>query len=706
MDLKDYLKKYKWLIIIVPLVTLIATFFKVKDLARQYSSEALISTGLVDQSKQIATEQNMDYFKISQQFSNIIEKIKLKKVSSMLSYSLIIHDLENPEKPFKKYSKKMDSLSTTQRTQAIAQFKEKLLNREILALSDTGSNNLYDLVASMGYDQTSINKELSIERQDNSDFISVGYTSENSALSVFVVNTLTTDFIDNYTRDVQSNQGTSISLLDSLLRKKQAVMNEKNAALKQFKSSNGVINLDKQSEIAFTQISAAEDRKAQALREIQANQAAITSIDQKLNGKDPYLSGNTVSENREIIDLNRQLTTANNRYVDGNFKAADKRRVDSLSSLLNIKTSRISDNNSVDPRANKQSLITQRTTLQIALDQAKGSINSINKELAQLRAQYNSMVPFDAGIQNYERDAESATKDYMGALDQYNQTKTTQYIGPKLNISQLGLIGKPEPSKKFIYLGLSGFASFFLCFMAVVVLFFLDNSINNTDQLVKATNYPVLGSIDLIPFNGKTIKSIWNEAGIDNASFKNSLRSLRLEISNIIEHDDAKIVGITSIVPGEGKSFVSSSLAYAFAMTGKRVLLVGGENELIENNNVKELMVKNNFVTFLEKREFQVDDLITVVSKTDSNTSLLEIQTSENLRAGFKMLKKEFDIIIVDINSLQEANVAKEWLQFTEKNIAVFEAGKTITDKEKNLLNYLKEHQGFAGWVINKVVPV
>src|SRR5436190_22411110 len=104
MDLKDYLKKYKWLIIILPLVTLAATFFKVKDLARVYNSEALISTGLVDQSKQIATEQNMDYFKISQQFSNIIEKIKLKKVSSMLSYNLIIHDLENPQKPFKKYS--------------------------------------------------------------------------------------------------------------------------------------------------------------------------------------------------------------------------------------------------------------------------------------------------------------------------------------------------------------------------------------------------------------------------------------------------------------------------------------------------------------------------------------------------------------------------------------------------------------------------
>lgn len=236
MDFKAFFKhigRYKWLIIIVPLITMGITYFMVKNLPKQYSSEAQISTGLVDQSKQLsATEQNMDYFKTSQQFANIIEKMKMKKIMSILSYNLILHDLENPKNPFKKYSERLDSLKGTKKAEVIAAFKEKLLKKETLTLVDKGSNELYDYVASMGYDENAINKNLTINRSDGSDYVNVTYVSANPVLSAFLVNTLATEFIENYTEDVNFNQNNSLSLLDSLLKKKEAVMNVKNAALK------------------------------------------------------------------------------------------------------------------------------------------------------------------------------------------------------------------------------------------------------------------------------------------------------------------------------------------------------------------------------------------------------------------------------------------------------------------------------------------
>ncbi|MGY0037956.1 GumC family protein [Pedobacter sp. NJ-S-72] len=466
MDFKAFLKhinRYKWIIIIVPLVTLCITYFMVKNLPKQFSSEAQISTGLVDQSKQLAAgqNQNMDYFKTSQQFANIIEKIKMKKIMSILSYHLILHDLENPKSPFKKYSDKLDSIPSDKKGQLIAQYQEKLLKKETLTLSDKGNNDLYNFVASMGYDETSINKNLTISRSDGSDFINVTYVSPNPVLSAFLVNTLTTEFIQNYGQDVNFNQNNSISLLDSLLKKKEGVMNQKNAALKNFKMANGVLNLDKQSEIAYTQISQNEDRKAQALRDIQANQGAISAIESKLRGKDTaYSGGNVGSDNREIIDIKNQLSVANARYIDGNFKVSDKKKMDSLTSILNAKTLRNSDNNIVDPTASKQNLIQQRSNLEVAMNQAKSSIVSIDRELSQLKAKYNTMVPFDAGIQNFERDADLATKDYMDALNRYNQTRTEQNIGVKLNIAQVGLIGTPEPSKRLLYIGFLVFQVF------------------------------------------------------------------------------------------------------------------------------------------------------------------------------------------------------------------------------------------------------
>lgn len=708
MDFKAFLKhinRYKWLIIIVPLVTVGITYFMVKNLPKEYNSVAQISTGLVDQSKQVAAEQqNMDYFKTSQQFANIIEKMKMKKIMSILSYHLIIHDLEDPKNTFRKYSEKLDSLSSTKRAEVVATFKEKLLKKETLTLSDKGNNELYNYVASMGYDETSINKKLTINRNDGSDFINVAYVSENPTLSAYLVNTLTTEFIENYGRDVDFNQNNSLSVLDSLLKKKEGVMNSKNGALKNFKMANGVLNLDKQSEIAYAQISTNEDRKAQALRDIQANQGAIAAIEAKLRGKDTYVGGNVVAENREIVDVKNQLKIANDRYIDGNFKVADKKKIDSLTNILAQKTARNSDNNIVDPTASRQNLIQQRSALEVTMDQAKGSIASIDRELTQLKAKYSTMVPFDAGIQNYERDADLATKDYMDALNRYNQTRTEQNIGLKLNIAQVGLIGTPEPSKRIIYIGLSGVASFSLCFMAVVALFFLDHTINNSKQLIHATGLPVIGNLSYVSIGDRSIKSIWNDAETPNfIAYKNLLRSLRLEITNKMDEDKSQILGITSLASGEGKSFIASSLAHAFAMTGKKVLLIGGETARIETASTKELAIRDNFETFLIKREIHTDDLITVLNKNDNNSSLLEIQSSKNLKSGFEVLRKEFDLIIIDINSLLDINIAKEWLLFTEKNLAVFEVGKALSETDKELLVYLKEQPGFMGWVLNKI---
>lgn len=708
MDFKAFLKhigRYKWLIIIVPLITMGITYFMVKNLPKQYSSEAQISTGLVDQSKQLsAAEQNMDYFKTSQQFANIIEKMKMKKIMSILSYNLILHDLENPKNSFKKYSERLDSLTGTKKSAVIAAFKDKLAKKETLTLSDKGNNELYDYVASMGYDENSINKNLTINRTDGSDYINVSYVSANPSLSAFLVNTLATEFIENYTEDVNFNQNNSLSLLDSLLKKKEAVMNVKNAALKNFKQANGVLNLDKQSEIAYAQISQNEDRKAQALRDIQANQGAISAIEAKLRGKDAYTGGNMVSDNSNIITAKNQLKAANDRYIDGGFKPADKKRVDSLSNLVSVLSLRSSDNNIVDPTASKQNLIQQRSTLTISMDQAKSSIASIDRELAQLKAKYNTMVPFDAGIQNFERDADLATKDYMDALNRYNQTRTEQNIGLKLNIAQVGLIGTPEPSKRIIYIALSFVASFIICLVGVVALFFLDHTINTSKQLFNATKLPVIGNLSYVERGNKSIQSVWKDTENANAiTYRNLLRSLRLEINTKMEADDSQILGITSLATGEGKSFVASSLAHAFAMTGRKVLLIGGETAPIESSNSKELAVVSNFETFLIKREIHTEDLVTVLNKSLDNTSLLEIQSSRNLKMGFEVLTREFELIIVDVNSLHEINIAKEWLMFTQKNIAVFEAGKVITDSDKDLLVYLKEQPGFIGWVLNKI---
>jgi len=708
MDYKELFKhiyKYKWFIIIIPILTVVVTHYKVKNLPKQYMSEALLSTGFVDQSKQVSGIPDLDFFKTGQQFTNIIEKVKLKKVMDMLAYSLIIHDLENPRYPFENFSKKLDSMSVEERDAALQQFKIRFAKRQPLSLSDDESMKLYEIIASMYYDEENVNKSLVVSHTDGSDFISVTFTSGNPKFSAFVVNSLSQNFIDINNRDIDENQGNSIGLLDSLLKKKEAAMNNKEDSLRDFKNKSGVLNLEKQSETAYSDLAAARVLKDVAERKILGDQQAINNIEGKLQGKDPFVNNNNLgADNKEIIILKNQITVAQNKQIDDNFKSpADQRKIDSLNALLSVRINRNSDNNIIDPVNARAGLISQRGALQTELDQAKGSLPSLDKQIAQLSGAYNKMVPFDANIQNYQRDADQAVKEYNDALNRYNLTKTQQSIGTRANMAQYGVEEAPQPSKSKIYVIISGLASFTLCFAMVIALFFLDTSIKTAKQLANATGLPVIGNLNNIKIADEPIKHIWHDtSNMSYVAFKNLLRSIRLEITSQMLADNSKILGITSLNPGEGRSFIASCLAYAFAMTGKQVLLIGAETQAIENSNTRPEL-RDKFENFLEKKEIHVEHLITTLNKNDSNTSLLELENSGSVKAGFEILKNEFDIIIIDVNSLRDINLAKEWLLFTEKNLAVFKAGTDLSERDMDLLVHLRNQPGFMGWVLNKV---
>ncbi len=708
MDIKSFLKvvgRYKWVLILVPIIAITITYFLVQNLPQQYSSQVQISTGLLDPSKKVITNENTDFFQISQQFSSIIEKLKMKKNINLLSYNLMLHELENPTKQFRKYSQKLDSLRANQKQEVIVLLKEKLAAKSILTLADNkGKYKLYALTESMGYGEESLRKELDIVHADNSDYITIAYVSEDPDLSAFVVNTLAATFIVNYSNEISFNQNNSMGLLDSVMKQKEVLMNSKNNDLAAFKRNKGVLNLDEQSATVYNQITNYEVQRAELMRSIQSSQGALSVINGKLSGSDPNFNGSSRADNREIVRLKKERESATSDWVGGGFKPSDQKRIDSITKIIQTKSNQNDDENIVDPRASKQNLIAQRTALDVQLQQAKSSISTVDQQLSILRARYSSMVPYDADIQNYQREADLATKEYMTTLDQYHQNEAGRISGLQLKIEQMGLPGNPEPSKKLIYMAGSGFGSFSLCLGFVLLIFFIDNKITTSRQLSAATKFNTIGTLNKIEGNERSIREIWNDkSGNANYEFyRDMLRSLRFEISEKMDVDGSKILGITSLIAQEGKTFLCYSLAYAFAMTGKKVLLIADELPVVKSDS-KALAVNQDFQTFLIKKVIHTEDLITIMNKSNARESLLEQQNIKNLHAGFDVLRGEFDMIIIDVNNLRDINIAKEWLLFTEKNISVFEAGNSLNDNDVELVEYINKIPGFMGWVLNKI---
>lgn len=711
-----YLRRYWWLIILAPVLSVGTTYYFVRELPDTYASQAHISTG-VSEAARIGTLQGVSYTQSRQLYSNIIGMMMMKRVVNALSYKLILHDLLLPDERFRPLSGLLQAMSDEQRRAVVQSIQRLQTNPSLNPENGVDGLQLFDVLASMGYDYGSVLGSLNVYRNGDSDFISIRCVSENPNLSAFVVNNLATAFIDDYQSNTRDSDLQSVAALDSLVKEKEGVMQERNAALRDYRISSGILSSSTQSGMLYSQIAALEAKRSDKLAEIESIQGTIANVNGQLSGADSESSTARISSyHNEIVMIDQQLEQANRRYIDNNFSPADKRIVDSLQQERKaIVATAVVNGTSAGPVINRPLLQQQLTELKMSLSMARNSIGVIESDLASARGRYSAMVPKDAGLQNYERDAELATNAYLEALNRYNQAGYVSSVETPMRIVELGVPGGPMPSKKIIYTGMSGMASMMICLFAVVAMALLDRTISSPEELEYATKHKSLASLSRIAKNGSpnSIQKIWKESPTNAAysAYRDQLRTLRFDLQQELLYKNYKVIGVTGMREDEGKSFVTGSLAYAFALTGKKVLIIGEDVSILvkegektpdgtEQKSTEER--PQEFERFLIEREIQAEDLITNLQRNAENTSILEVQERDQLIGGFNLLKEKFDLILIDIGSFSDINHVKEWLLFSEVSIAVFESGKAMPRGNKKYLALLAEHPGFKGWILNK----
>jgi uncharacterized protein involved in exopolysaccharide biosynthesis len=315
MEFTNFLKllfRHKATLILVPLITVIGIFFLVRNMPDVYTSRSRLSTGIVDKSDALIA--NNDYVqesKTTQEFSNLIEMILLKKMINQISYQLIIHDLTN-NPPFRKPGAVLAKWNEDQKKRALEIFTQKYNDRQELEETDSTQQALFKLLKSMKYDEESIRKKLSVYRVNNSDFIDLKFDSENPMLSAFLLNTLCKEFISYYSTNMNENKSKAIAFLDSMMTKKQEALRAKMQALQNYKVKNGVLDVNDQGTSLIGQIAEFEAKKQEAQKNINAYSGALQNIDSKFNPNDrKYLESS-------LTEINQNINTTRNRLASLN----------------------------------------------------------------------------------------------------------------------------------------------------------------------------------------------------------------------------------------------------------------------------------------------------------------------------------------------------------------------------------------------------
>jgi succinoglycan biosynthesis transport protein ExoP len=702
--------KYRLILVIVPLITIMITFFIVRNLPDSFWAEAQIATGIVDETQQMSFSDDamLQDSRINQKFVNMTEVMRSKSMLNLVSYKIMLHDLTS--KPFKEKSPLLKELNDDAIKHAIEVFQEKYNKKEGLNLRDPDQNGLYAVLRSMEYDDQSLKAGLSIYRLGATDFINLDYTSESPNLSAFVVNTLSDEFTSYYTTLVKANQRSSVKFLENLLKQKSDTLQARIARLRTYKIQNRILNLDEQSSQIMGQAADYEFRIQQAEKDIISYRGAISNIDKRFNPQDRQYFESTLTDiNQGILTTRSEIHALYDKYIQNDFDEAYKKSIDSLQRILTSQINRQSDKYITNPLNTKQDLIQQKLNLQLQLDLATYGLNSLKRHLNYIGNKFDNLVPHEAVIQSFDRDIETVSKEYQDLLTQYNQIKMESEFPIKLRQVLVAMPGLPEPSKKMLLVLLSGVLSAAFCLIVFFIIFYLDDRIRRPMELAVATKAPVLGFLHLVGNSTLDLKGIWKNlhGTAEMREFKKQLRSTRFEVNKelAVSGNRGNILNITSISEGEGKTLIAACIAYTYVMVSKKVLLIDGnfDHPSITQNSVTNLFIEDYFKT----GEIPGSDFLTgimVMGNRGGDKSLFELSDEKTIKERLDYLKTIFDVIIVETPSLESLNKAKEWISYSDKTLSVFQADQSITPAKKQHIHYLSTINGkFIGWVLNKV---
>ncbi len=707
-EITDFLKllyQRRLILIAIPVITAIAAFFIVRTLPDPYIAPARMATGIADQGERLLADGGRtDQHSINQEFDNLIQMIRLKKIVNQVSYQLILHDLTT-ETPFRERSSEIRKLDQATLDSAILIYTQKHAGKEELSAWNKTERQLHELLVSMKYDENSLSKKLSVYRVGNSDFIDLEFTAEDPELAAFVVNTLSSEFISYYTSRVKESNTRTVDFLDSLLKQRQTMLANTMESLKKYKIQNRVLNLGEQAKSLYGQIADFETRREIAEQDIISYTAALKNIDAKFNPTDrQYLESALSSTNQQIASLKEQLKAVNGLYIQNNFDNRYKARLDSLKTALSAKISEASDHYIYNPMVAKENLITQKLNMEVSLELARNSVQSIDQELARLNRKFDSLVPHEAEIQAYESNIDITGREYIELLQKYNQASIISSIPLQLRQIEQAEPGELQASKKMVLVVFAGLLSFVFCVGTFFILFLLDKTIRDPYTLANKTGQPVLG---VLPHTAaiKDPEAVWmQETDPDTRQFRDNLRMIRLELDSLLP--DKKIFAITGLGRDSGKDFVTQSLAAAFAATHKNVLVIEGDFRHPtlpgSNNNLlrlEDFLTGTNLMPSIDS----TDKRMYLMTNKMRDTALSELADKMTIKEKTDLLRSMFDVILIVTAPLDEGSNAREWLTYADSAIAVYPSGTAISETQKQQIADIgSSGTAFAGWVLNK----
>ncbi|MEW6996639.1 GumC family protein [Colwelliaceae bacterium BS250] len=559
----------------------------------------------------------------------------------------------------------------------------------------------------------------SISPITKTELVVISFSSDDPELAALIANAIVYAYISNQMdvnlqRIEKSAQWLNQSL--SGLKTKLDVSEDK---LQNFEEQNSLVDLGGIKSLAAKEIEQLSKNLLATQQEQKQTEQIYNLLNSNKDNKDALANLPDVLNHPSIKTINTQKLDVENKILELSLTYGPKHpKMRSANNELNKVQANI--NNQVE-----------RLLATIGSDYRKAQRKTAQAEasLQTGKDKYQKLTRVDSRRNELKQDVETNQNLYQAFFNRLKETAELQ--GFDTNIARITdpattPYGASKPNKKLIIV-LAFMLSVMVGVGATLLLEAFNSTIRSVDDIESRLGQTLLGIVPLIgshadntsnTYKKHTKKSIKYQQenadvrhffnGNDNA-FSEAVRTLRTSLQLLNIDKNAHVVAVTSTIPAEGKTMVTTNLAFAIGQLEKTILIDTDlrKPKIAKNFNIKKPGLSNYIAgnNTLEEciyhdKESNVDVLSAGIIPPNPQELLASVQFKELINT----LKQTYDRIIIDTPPILAVSDAMIVAKQADTLIYVVKAESTKESQIKGSLKRLQQaNLTIDGIVLNQV---
>ena len=520
--------------------------------------------------------------------------------------------------------------------------------------------------------------------QDLSNILNISLNNPIPAKAIDIINSLIRNYNKNAVADKQLIADKTANFINDRIADISSNLTSVDQSAQDFKTSKGVTDVANEANIALN-ISASSRQElenartqlniASSMKDYVSGESGYKVLPSNVGLSDPTIANTTAKYNELVSERNRLLKSSNEQNPI----------IVNLDQQLNgLKESM------------KSSLSGMERNLGL-------QVNSLSGQMSRINSKIYSAPKNERQLRDITRKQQTTESLYLYLLQKREESQISAASSePQSKVIdfayQTGL-GPISPKVPVVFIAFL-ILGMLVPFSIIYIQDLLDNKIKNKTELEKIVkNVPVLAEL---PSLGK--KDAFLVSSDDRSVLSESMRILRTNLDYLIKSKKEgknNVVFVTSSVPGEGKTFLSSNLTMILANTNKKVLLIGAD---IRNPKLYTFFSNNKNVDKLGKAsrskeagltEYLYDDTLSskdiiipllvhentidVVYSGKIPPNPAELLMSDRMKDLIEEASLNYDYVIVDTAPLMVVTDTLLLTEYADHIIYVTRAGVTET---------------------------